>query len=242
MDFKLFTGSNLKIYYFIGRLNPPHKGHIKALQSMIQMANEDGSEPLILLGSGPNGGERTLENPVPFETKEQFLRAYMPRLKFTVRRMANAYQDVPQWYSDVLSHIKTPTTVEFIRFAGDKGNNVSKFSSLETQLVSMGENISSRTQPVPALESNASRGAASEDMSATIVRRYAYAEYLKDRGQGGLEGFGAKYSEFYGDYTAQIYKDIVFPALLLSDDEIRTYIDTKKLPKSKSQTKKATKK
>jgi hypothetical protein len=40
-----------KIFYFIGRLNPPHNGHIAALKQMVKMSNETSSiPPLILLG------------------------------------------------------------------------------------------------------------------------------------------------------------------------------------------------
>jgi hypothetical protein len=225
-EFRAFKGSVLKIYYFIGRLNPPHIGHIKALEKMIEAANADGSTPLILLGSGP-GGERTMDNPVPFETKEQFLRHRLGGLSFTVRSMKNAYQDVPQWYSDVLTHVSPPGSVEFIRFAGDKGENATKFSSLEKGLEKLGPNVTAGTVAIPPVESNSA-----EEMSATIVRQHAYRCYLSDKGEGGFRGFEARFGHFYGEFSGQIYKDILFPVLELSDAEIASYIETKQLPKS----------
>ena len=233
-EFRSFGGPVLKIYFFIGRLNPPHIGHIRALEQMIREANADGSNPLILLGSGP-GGERTMDNPIPFETKEQFLHHILPDLTFTVRRMANAYADVPQWYTDVLSHLKgPPEAVEFIQFAGDKGENASKFDKLYTALEKLGTNVKAGSRPIPPIASNSG----AEEMSATIVRQHAYRCYLADKGTGGFKAFEERFSYFYGEYTGQIYKDVVFPVLELTDDEIVAYIETKKLPKTKSKSKK----
>ena len=48
--------NSLKLYYFIGRLNPPHEGHIAALLNLIIHAIDTGGLAIILLGSGPNGG------------------------------------------------------------------------------------------------------------------------------------------------------------------------------------------
>ena len=45
------TGKTKKLFYFIGRLNPPHNGHIAALKKLVHMANKENSVPLILLGS-----------------------------------------------------------------------------------------------------------------------------------------------------------------------------------------------
>jgi nicotinic acid mononucleotide adenylyltransferase len=65
-------GNQVKFFYFIGRLNPPHNGHIKALETLVEMAKRENSVALILLGSGPKR-ERTLDNPITFELKKQFI-------------------------------------------------------------------------------------------------------------------------------------------------------------------------
>jgi hypothetical protein len=168
-----------------------------------------------------------MDNPVPFETKEQFLRHRLSGLSFTVRSMKNAYHDVPQWYSDVLTHVSPPGSVEFIRFAGDKGENATKFSSLEKGLEKLGPNVTAGTVAIPPIESNSA-----EEMSATIVRQHAYRCYLSDKGEGGFREFEARFGHFYGEFSGQIYKDILFPVLELSDAEISSYIETKQLPKS----------
>jgi hypothetical protein len=148
-----------------------------------------------------------MDNPVPFETKEQFIRHMLRGLTFTVRSMKNAYQDVPQWYSDVLTHVPPPSSVEFIRFAGDKGENASKFSSLERGLEKLGANITAGTVAIPPVESNGA-----EEMSATIVRQHAYRCYLSDK-EEGFRGFEERFGHFYGEFTGQIYKDILYPVL-----------------------------
>jgi len=233
-EFKAFGGPVLKIYFFIGRLNPPHMRHIHALAQMIQEANADGSTPLILLGNGP-GGERTLDNPIPFETKQTFLRHILPGLTFELRSMKNAYQDVPQWYTDVVSHLKgPPESVEFIQFAGDKGENASKFDRLYEALEKLGANIKAGSRPIPPMASNNG----GTEMSATIVRQHAYRCFVEDRGTNGFKAFESRFAGFYGEFTGQMYKDICFPAIELSDEDIMTYVETKKLPKGKSKSKK----
>jgi hypothetical protein len=194
---------------------------------MITAANADGSEPLILLGSGPNGGERTMDNPVPFETKEQFLRYILPGLTFTVRRITNQVADVVQWYTDVLTHVPTPRAVEFIRFAGNKDDNATKLSFIDTSLKKLGPNVTAGTVAIPPIESNSG----AEEMSATIVRHHAYRCYLADKGGGGFRDFQERFGHFYGDYCGQVYKDIVFPVLDVPDSDVEVYIETKKLPK-----------
>jgi hypothetical protein len=54
---------------------------------------------------------------------------------------------------------------------------------------------------------------------------------LGDKGGGGFREFQDRFGHFYGEYCGQLYKDIVFPVLELSDAEIAEYIETKKLPK-----------
>jgi hypothetical protein len=238
--FGLFKKSpELKIYYFIGRLNPPHPGHIEALIQMIQMANADNSVALIILGSGPKR-ERTMDNPIPYETKEAFLRYILPRgLKYFIMQMTTGLADVEQWYQSVLSHIKPPTCVDFIRFAGDKGNNATKLKYMDDHL-SKKPHCKSGTVAIPPVMANAST-----EMSATTVRKTAYKAHL-DELQKGIDGynvFRAKYGGFYKEFTRNVYNDIIMPALEASPDNIERYLTTTKLPsKSKSKSKSKTKK
>ena len=76
-----FLPTSISFFYFIGRLNPPHNGHIAALHSLIIMARDDNSFPLILLGNGPQSKScskdqqttNKLDNPIDFELKKEFI-------------------------------------------------------------------------------------------------------------------------------------------------------------------------
>ena len=50
MDPSSSSKPELVICYFIGRLNPPHEGHIKSLEQTISLVGD--TPALILLGSG----------------------------------------------------------------------------------------------------------------------------------------------------------------------------------------------
>jgi hypothetical protein len=239
-SYELFKRSDqLKIYYFIGRLNPPHNGHIDTLIQMISMANADNSVPLIILGSGPKK-ERTMENPIPYETKEAFLRYILPHeLKYVIVQMTSSLANVYQWYNSVLTHIPPPTSVEFIRFAGDKDDNATKLQYMDEHLSKTG---STRTIAIPPVMANAST-----QMSATRVRKDAYIAHLNElqnvqnaqTGANGYEGFNAKYGGFYREFTRHIYEDIIMPALEATPEQIDAYIKTSKMPSKTKTAKKA---
>jgi hypothetical protein len=223
----------LKVYYFIGRLNPPHPGHIETLIQMIQYANADNSVPLIILGSGPKR-ERTMDNPIPFETKEAFLHYILPRrLKYEIRQMTTGLADVELWYQSILSHINPPSCVEFIRFAGDKGDNATKLQYMDTHLGKLPQ-CKARTFPIPPVMADAAT-----EMSATTVRKFAYKSHLDQlrKGTNGFASFDAKYGGFYKEFTRNIYSDILFPVIEASPEDIERYLSLSKMP-SKSKTKK----
>ena len=81
-------------YYFIGRLNPPHDGHINALRILLEESSKTGSIPLILLGNGPSLKPATtgtqvinksfdiLDNPLDYDLKERFIKIELDKLGF----------------------------------------------------------------------------------------------------------------------------------------------------------------
>ena len=98
--------ADMKICYFIGRLNPPHEGHISTLIKMITDANKNGAIALILLGSGPKG-ERTMKDPITFKLKKDFLQYKLPKeLHFEIREMTAPVKDVTSWYQENLQKLK----------------------------------------------------------------------------------------------------------------------------------------
>mgnify|MGYP000538228444 CR=1 FL=1 len=229
--FELFKGSpHLKIYYFIGRLNPPHEGHIAALTQMIEEANAENSVALILLGSGPFEGERTMDNPIPYDLKVDFLRYKLPRdLHYVIQTMTQSANDVTLWYQTILSHIKPPLSVEFIRYAGDKDGNVGKSKYVDDTLLNRFPTSKAYATPVNAKMANATTA-----HSATSIRKFAYETYLKN-GTNGFASFDEKYKKLYGHFTRDMYDAIIYPILYpkqLSPEEIQIYIDTGKIPMS----------
>ena len=147
--------------------------------------------------------------------------------------MTTGLADVELWYQSILSHIKPPSCVEFIRFAGDKGDNATKLKYMDTHLSKLPK-CSARTFPIPPVMADAST-----EMSATTVRKFAYKSHLDElrKGKNGFAAFEAKYGGFYKEFTRNIYTDILFPVLQSSPEDIETYLTSSKMP-SKSKTKK----
>ena len=202
---------------------------------MIRMANADNSVALIILGSGPKK-ERTMENPIPYETKEAFLRYILPgELRYFIMQMSSSLADVYQWYNSVLTHIPPPRCVDFIRFAGDKGDNATKLQYMDDHL-SKPPNCKAGTISIPPVMANAST-----EMSATQVRKFAYRAHLDQllRGIDGYEVFNATYGGFYREFTRNIYEDIIMPALEATPEQIDAYIKTSKMPSKSKTAKKA---
>jgi hypothetical protein len=190
-----------------------------------------------------------MDNPIPFETKEAFLRYILPRgLKYEIRQMTTGLADVELWYQSILSHIAPPSCVEFIRFAGDKGDNATKLKYMDTHLAKLPK-CSARTFPIPPVMADAET-----EMSATTVRKFAYRAHLNEmlgitngksangkgahkKGLNGFAAFDAKYGGFYKEFARNIYSDILFPVLEATPEDIERYLTSSKMP-SKSKTKK----
>ena len=96
---KISSGKHSKAlvvgHYFMGRLNPPHKGHINAILQAIIHSRENNTTPLILLGNGPTLKEHkptpagrttqiidesfdTLDNPISYDLKKRFIEYRLP--------------------------------------------------------------------------------------------------------------------------------------------------------------------
>jgi hypothetical protein len=231
------TGKIAKFFYFIGRLNPPHKGHIKALMLLVKMANDEGSIPLILLGSGP-GGVRTLDNPISFELKENFIRRLLnenlPGSRFIIQRMSNTAQNVSDYIIQGLtggtssSDLINIRNIEIKHIAGGKEQDETKL------LFALKAAEKSAKQIVPEadiLASVKSVDAETTDgetaMSATKVRKDAYRSQLDGSGFGS---WVTKYGDFYGQDAEEMYNQIIFPLQEYEEKEekdkiIQNYLD-----------------
>lgn len=227
--------------YFIGRLNPPHNGHIRALVSLIETAKEKGSVPLILLGSGP-GKARTMDNPIDFETKKQFIvdklaseeYGFEENTDYVIKEMTNPAVNVAEYvYNGLETSGADPTNIEIIHVAGDKGDDAEKLMFALNAAVKAAE----RAMPNVPVSKNVAAIAASNAgpaMSATIVRKDAYRSLIDG---SGFEGWLAKYGDFYGTNAEAIYKAILYPLNNIPEEEQRdiivNYLENDTLPVTK---------
>jgi hypothetical protein len=230
------NGQSKKLFYFIGRLNPPHNGHIAALQSLVDLANKANSVPLILLGSGPtqkNGDKRTMDNPISFETKKQLIESKLPGVEGTdyiIQEMANPAKDVSNYVSTQLGEVSDLQDIEITHIAGGKDEDATKLSFA----LKSAENTASRLAPnatvtasVEAIEPEVTDTGSA--MSATKVRKDAYKTILNGK---GFEEWNAKYGLFYGPMAQSIYEEILAPITKygVTEDQIQDYIKNGTLP------------
>ena len=239
----------MNVYYFIGRLNPPHAGHIKTLKSLIETAKKTNGKVIILLGSGPNKGARTLDDPLDFELKRQVVIALLGddytsyQREIDIIEMDKAavqitdiiQQDINSINDIIIKIIKT------FRFSSTKEGDDKKLNWIETAIKKReftapnGDKITINTNVIGINPSETSTGKA---MSATQVRKDALRGFIADglaiNPDGpGYKSFAAKYSEFYGPYTGAVYTAIIGQTNGLSEAEIQAYIDSGTLPKTK---------
>lgn len=226
-----------KYYYFIGRLNPPHEGHIEALLNVISNAIDNGGIAIILLGSGPNGGERTSKDPLDFDLKSAFvtaklkdklkdrLKAKYPREdidemfvngRIQISEMGKTTEQIRSVIQNDISN-QLFEELEAIRISGDKdgGEDLKKLAWIEKALsagiIDRNGNIIPLTARViaqPAVQSE-SKG---EPMSATIIRKIVYDMDPFTNYEDRVKLFKDKTHGFYEtralDYTKPIFDAI----------------------------------
>ena len=230
VPYEFFGRGRLTIYFFIGRMNPPHAGHEGALRELMDRAMGERSIPLILAGSGPNGGERTLDNPLTFVTKQRVLKYRLSGSLCEIREKTNPIGDVLNWMEEIMRNTGQ-TQVTFKLVTGDKGENGTKLNGILTAIVkgaqkkgieATGESVAVRPLALEGVE-----------MSATQVRKDALKALITGDGS-----FHAKYSGYYGPHTENVFGEIAQIATSMTPPQVMQYITLGQLPKEKSKTKK----
>jgi nicotinamide mononucleotide adenylyltransferase len=231
VPYDFFGRGKLTIYFFIGRMNPPHAGHEAALRQLMEMAMSERCIPLILAGSGPNGGERTLDNPLTFVTKQRVLKYRLAGSLCEIREKTNPIGDVLNWMDEIMRNTGQ-TQVEFKLVTGDKGENATKLDGILQAIVK-----AAQKKGVAATGRSVAIRAVSEagvEMSATQVRKDALKALITGDGS-----FHAKYSGYYGPQTENVFGEIAQIATSMPQGQVVEYIATGELPKkSKSKTSK----
>lgn len=253
----------INYYYFIGRLNPPHNGHIKALKELVTKANQKGTRPLILLGSGPSrpdGQRRTMDNPIPYELKEAFIRSvlerelpplppgttlyYLPHelgmstdSRYIIKEMTNAARDIPMFIQEQLEGFRNIpiNKINIKHIAGGKDEDATKLKfalDAAANAAKRKRGDAAISAEVEAIEPEISDSEVA--MSATKVRKDAYKTIITE--PFGFDGWPQIYKNFYGEYAKPIYDAILFPLQNMSPTEqiyaIEQYLETGELPRS----------
>ena len=252
----------VNFYYFIGRLNPPHDGHIYALTKLVNKAKQDGSKALILLGSGPTpkGGDdkRTMDNPISFNTKKDFIVSKLNEIgaienkDYLIQEMKTPFVDVSRYIGSyfINNNIDDENAeIKITHIAGGKDDDATKLSSVLVHA----SNVASQNAPNAKVSTNIETIEAqpstkdNEAMSATQVRKSVYRNYLDGNDYDSWE---PRYQNFYGELARPIYEEILYPVRKLEDikkdeqiirTDISNYIENGILPKYTEQKNKKSK-
>ena len=218
--------SSVSGYYFMGRLNPPHDGHINAIVQAIQSARLTNAIPLILLGNGPAlkehkstpAGRTTqiidesfdiLDNPISFDLKKQIIEYKLHNADIDPPIDPSNYlivekDDPGQQVFDYVTCIKSKPeshgrSVEIYNVAGDKENDTKKLDFIsKSALAAVKQFIPDYDEPILSMAINAGEN----PMSATKVRLSIYKQLLPDiyPPTEDSEQKLAKYADFYGEF------------------------------------------
>jgi len=242
-------------FYFIGRLNPPHDGHIYALKELVSKSMSKGSTALILLGSGPSqkdGDKRTFDNPITFELKKEFIEQQLQNIgavegtNYIIQKMSTPHGDLSRYIGESLKskHVSDIKEIKINHFAGGKDEDATKLKSI----LDFASKVAASENPGASISTNVvviepkPNESGLKPMSATQVRKDAFKTYLDG---SGYNGWLKQYKDFYGTMGQQVYEEILYPIYKLrssglSDEEIqnltREYIETGKLPKTSKKT------
>lgn len=233
----------VSIYYFIGRLNPPHNGHIETLRQLIQTAKKQNPDNpnyriIILLGSGPKKGN-PLDNPLSFETKKDFITYKLkqlfpdspPNFKFDTNveivEMANAPQQITKITQTTLPLVSNLIEeINMYRFSGAKDGDDEKLNWIETTirkiLSEYASILTTSVVPVTTITNEDSDEAMSAtDVRIDIFKGYQDKDFLKNLNKYVSRGI---YDEEYG---TRIFAEIAGIASEVGAKAVAEYISKK---------------
>jgi len=229
----------IHFYYFIGRLNPPHEGHIEALITLIKMANEKGCKPLILLGSGPkqkDGNRRTLDDPITFETKKEVIESILQRkgispAMYEMKEMESPAGQVSEYIREGLEG-KDISSVSITLVAGGKDDDPTKLAFTSNAAVKTATSLKPEANINSGVEIiNPVKSTSGSSMSATAVRKSAYKTIINGT---NFEGWPEEYKQLYGDNSKNVYDEIIEPIQKIPEGDrnqaLQEYIENGKLP------------
>lgn len=209
-----------RLYYFIGRLNPPHPGHIETLTKLIADAKRNGANVLILLGNGP--AVEYEKNPIKFALKSAIIKAKLAEKGiadgYELREMRTPFTDIPAYIHSMVDKLKeldrlfVDDKVRILHYVGGKDEDATKLEKVleiaDKIFTGYGfkeENITTGTVPIPAIETETG-----EAMSATAVRKAVY--YVLNTSQSIAEAvekfMTTDYGVWYGVFSPELISQI----------------------------------
>jgi hypothetical protein len=239
-----------KIYFFIGRTTPPHSGHIHVLCEMIEKAKASKTPALILLGDGPNGGQRTRDNPISHETKAAFIQEklsslnYQAKIDFVIEKMKQppnkqVVEFVNGLFEKRLIDEARDKRIEIIQVAGKKGLKTDshagaagdpKYDDLEKhsfvrkgackELSIEHRNIVFKCDEVEGVDAISGSGSLGE-MSATKVRNAAVGCFT-EQGESGSDHAFECWLKRFPYYRGSAYSRNIFDEIIMYKDTEQT--------------------
>jgi len=194
-----------KLFYFIGRTNPPQEGHIDNLEQLVLAAYENGEKAFIFLSNGPKG--KFDDNPLPFDVKKAIISEHLTeRLEGrgienpdNLFEIINTQKPIDRLY--VESELRLPDLTLY-HFAGDKDDDTTKLNYVETSIKKKFPEHKDNIKLVTVSVVPTKRGDG-EPMSGTTVRDFARSNNQAD--------FQREYGLFYRDNTETVFDYIRNP-------------------------------
>lgn len=213
---------DVNMSYIIGRMNPPHAGHIHLISEMIRQSKDLGARPLILLGNGPSNGN-PMDDPLKFDLKRDIIiqklseREIEPTEYTIVEKGKSPIQNIIDFAGKIsdIEHIKITYFVGHKppKNEGDP-DDTEKMDWINPYLVKHFHELSYEIGKViiPAISTGEAL------MSGTIVRESVYKTHLlvlqgKISHEAGFTNWISLYPEisnFYGDtFAHDVYAGIL---------------------------------
>ena len=186
---------------------------------------------LILLGNGPQGGQRTLDNPLSFDVKAQFLQDKLAEnghhagQNYVMAEMRNPAGDAVAFLeAQILEATVPPTRVGLFQVAGEKDDDPTKLAFVGA----VAKKFMTEKFPdivftwgittVPAIRDGAA------DLSATQIRKRAYAWLATHPDQEGALPFFDDFTQgFYGAHSAAIWGQMAEVAAPVPAEDLAHY-------------------
>jgi len=194
----------LRLYYFVGRCNPPHEGHVAILAAMLTRVAEDNAQgisakAIILLGNGPKGKEA--DNPIDFNLKQNIIASKLSSFdteQYEIKPIGSLVGDIVDFIARKIKEGPFDKDITLVHFAGGKDEDGEKLNFIDKYAkqiaTTLEHNLTTDTQSFVFTDT---AGA----FSATRVRDSA-------RGATNFSEWTKTYGGFYGEYAREVFDQI----------------------------------